>query len=282
MKTALTFLAILVAALVGHPVSAQETCGQRVTVDIRDSVTLTYSFGPADSGATPIAVLVLLAGGGGFLDLDENGCARALNGNTLTRNVARLRATGFTIALVDAPSDHHGRDGLGGFRTTSDHADDLGAVIADLRGRSPLPVLVVGSSRGTISAVNAASVLTGISAPEGVILFSPITSGRDNAYKAWVAQTVFDLPLGNIHQPILVVAHESDACIRTPSIKAPDILPRTNGAIEEMVMVTGGPAADSDITGVKACQGKYPHGFGGQDEMVVKLITDFVRKAALQ
>lgn len=258
MKLALTLLTFVATAIVALPATADDTCGQRITVDIRDGKTLTYSFGSADSGTPPIAALVLLAGGGGFLDLDETGCARALTGNTLTRNVTRLRAAGFATALVDAPSDHHGNDGLGGFRTKSDHADDLGAVIADLRGRSPLPVLVVGSSRGTISAVNAASVLTGISSPEGVILFSPITSGREGGRKAWVAQTVFDLPLGNIHQPVLVVAHESDACIRTPPLKAPDILPRTNGDIEEMVVVTGGPAADSDITGVKACQGKYP------------------------
>ncbi len=282
MKTAVTFLAILVATLTGHPVSAQETCGENITVDIRDGETLTYSFGRADNSAAPIAALVLLAGGGGFLDLDEHGCARQIKGNTLTRNVARLRAAGFTTALVDAPSDHHGRDGLGGFRTTSDHADDLGAMIADLRGRSPLPVLVVGSSRGTISAVNAASVLTGMFAPKGVILFSPVTSGRVGGHKAWVAQTVFDLPLGNIHQPILVVAHESDACIRTPPIKARDILPRTNGNTEEMVVVTGGPAADTGISGVQACQGKHPHGFGGQDALVIELITDLVIKAALQ
>ncbi|MBT5944842.1 MAG: hypothetical protein HN813_04030 [Rhodospirillaceae bacterium] len=278
MKAFLTLLVVTLTALASIPASADDTCGQLVKVDIRDGETQSYSYGTPDQA--PIAALVLLAGGGGALDLDENGCARNLKGNTLTRNVATLREAGFVTALTDAPSDYQSGDGLGAFRGTSSHGDDLGDVIADVRGRTAAPVYVVGSSRGTISAVNAAAYLSGISAPEGVILFSPITSGRENAYKAWVAQTVFDEPLEDIHQPILVVAHESDACARTPADKAPDILARTNGVAEEMVIVTGGPATNTGVKGVKACQGKYPHGFGGQDKLVVELITDFVGKAA--
>jgi len=273
MKLALAFLTFVVM-VVSLPVHAQETCGLRVTVDIRDGQTQAYSFGEAEG--TPVATLVLLAGGGGVLDLDENGCARKLTGNTLTRNVAAFRKAGFTTALVDAPTDHQSGDGLGGFRVRTEHADDLGAVIADVRGRSPLPIYIVGSSRGTISAVNAVAFLSGLFAPDGVILFSPVTAGFVGGRKPWVAQTVFDVRLGNITKPILVVAHESDTCIRTPPDKARDILPRTDGDREQMVMVTGGPATDTGATGVKACQGNLPHGFGGQDELVLKLISDFV------
>lgn len=279
MKLALTFLVCVVTAI-SFPVHAQETCGQRITVDIRDGKTQAYSFGTADTGSHTIAALVLLPGGGGVLDLDDDGCARNLTGNTLTRNVAALRKAGFATALVDAPTDYQSGDGLGGFRTHEDHADDLGAVIADVRGRSPLPIYIVGSSRGTISAVNAAASLSGIFAPDGVILFSPITSGFVGGRKAWVAQTVFDQPLDAITKPILVVAHESDTCVRTPPEKARDILLRTNGDIEEMVLITGGPAANTGVKGVKACQGKLPHGFGGQDERIVDLLTGFVGKAA--
>tara|TARA_R110002110_G_scaffold260260_2_gene475971 strand:+ start:5916 stop:6719 length:804 start_codon:yes stop_codon:yes gene_type:complete len=261
------------------PAHAQENCGELITVDIRDGEKQSYSFGPADTDGKPIATLVLLAGGGGVLDLDEAGCARKLTGNTLTRNVAGFRKAGFTTALVDASSDHQSGEGLGWFRVRTEHADDLGAVIADVRGRSPLPIYIVGSSRGTISAVNAAAFLSGIFAPDGVILFSPITSGFVGGRKAWVAQTVFDVRLEDISKPVLVVAHESDTCIRTPPEKARDILPRTNGDLEQMIMVSGGPAADTGITGVKACAGRLPHGFGGQDELVVKLITEFVGNA---
>ncbi|MEP4380553.1 MAG: hypothetical protein ABJ215_09390 [Alphaproteobacteria bacterium] len=280
MRTIFASLAIAFAASLSVPATADDTCGLRYTVDIRDGKAQSYSYGVVENGATPIAALVLLPGGGGALDLDENGCARYLEGNTLTRNVAALRKAGFVTALVDTPSDHLTGDGLGGFRTTEDHADDLGAIVADVRGRTALPVFIIGSSRGTISAVNAAANLAGIFAPDGVILFSPITSGFVGGRKAWAAQTVFDMALGNIHRPLLVVAHESDACIRTPPEKARDILSRTNGALEELVMVAGGPAANSGVKGLKACIGKYPHGFGGQDELVIELITEFIGKAA--
>lgn len=279
MKLVHTFLACVVTTFAVLPATADETCGELITVDIRDGQKQSYSFGKADGGATAVATLVLLAGGGGVLDLDDRGCNRNLKGNTLTRNVAAFRKAGFATALVDAPSDHRTGDGLGGFRVRTEHADDLGAVIADVRGRSPLPIYIVGSSRGTISAVNAAAFLTGLSAPDGVILFSPITSGRVGGRKAWVAQTVYDVRLGEITKPILVVAHESDTCIRTPPEKARDILPRANGDLEQMVMVSGGPATDTGVTGVKACIGKFPHGFGGQDELVVKLISEFVGNA---
>lgn len=279
MKVALILILTVMAALAVRPAWAQERCGETVTLSVRGQ-TLAYSYRPPDTDSAPIAALVLLPGGGGVLDLDEMGCARALTGNTLTRNVARLRAAGFATALVDAPSDHRGDDGLGGFRANLDHANDLGAVITSVRSLSPLPIYVVGSSRGTISAVNAAARLSENSAPAGVILFSPITSGFVGGRKPWVAQTVFDLPLGNIRQPILVVAHEGDACVRTPPAKARDILPRTNGSVEEMVMVTSGQGTDPGVRGVQACQGRMPHGFGGEDERVVKLISDFVRKTA--
>lgn len=278
MKLALTFLALVMTA-VSFPAHAQETCGQPITVDIRDGETQAYSFGPADANGTPRAALLLLAGGGGVLDLDDAACARKLRGNPLARNVDAFRGAGFATALVDAPSDHRAGDGLGGFRAREDHADDLGAIIADVRGRTALPVYIVGSSRGTISAANAAAHLSGIFAPDGVILFSPITSGFVGGRKAWIRQTVFDQPLEDISKPILVVAHERDACIRTPPDKARDILPRTNGAHEQMVMVTGGPTAASTVTGVKACQGRLPHGFGGQDELLVKLVSTFVGNA---
>jgi hypothetical protein len=52
----------------------------------------------------------------------------------------------------------------------------------------------VGTSRGTISAVNATARLSGLSAPAGM-LTSALMSGQSKAKKGWVAQTVFDLPL---------------------------------------------------------------------------------------
>src|SRR5262245_4548083 len=159
--------------------------------------------GPKEAPAGDPIALVLLVGGGGDLDLDERGCPRALKGNSLVRSLPHFHADGFVTALVDAPSDHQGGDGLGGFRTSPDHAADLGLVVTDVRRRTNGSVWVVGTSRGTISAANVASRFTSLATPDGVVLTSAVTSGfRGARGKPWVSQTVFDLKLDAIRSPV--------------------------------------------------------------------------------
>ncbi|KRC04296.1 hypothetical protein ASE11_04375 [Hydrogenophaga sp. Root209] len=67
------------------------------------------------------------------------------------RSVPLFNAAGFATAVVGAPTDFQGEDGLGGFRTDPRHAKELGQVIADLRARTRGAVWVVGTSRGAIS-----------------------------------------------------------------------------------------------------------------------------------
>jgi hypothetical protein len=158
----------------------------------------------------PVAV-VLLPGGGGHLDVDAYGCPRALKGNSLVRSIPHFRDLGFATALVDSPSDHTGEDGLAGFRSSSQHADDLGKVIVDVRARANGLVWLIGTSRGTISAANAASRLSGPAAPDGLVLTSALMSGAArSARKPWVTQSVFDLALDKIRMPVLVVGHAAD------------------------------------------------------------------------
>jgi hypothetical protein len=220
--------------------------------------------------------LVLLAGSGGHLDLDDKGCPRALTGNSLVRSLPYFHGSGFVTALVDAPSDHPGDEGLAGFRITAQHAEDVGKVIADVRARTNMSVWVVGTSRGSISAVNAAARLSGPSAPDGVVLTSALMSGFSGGRKAWVGQTVFDLPLETIRLPILVVGHAADKCSRSPAARMTDITARTNGAREQVITISGGPGW-SGASGVDACEGRAPHGFVDQELEVAAGMTRFIQ-----
>src|SRR5688572_26732917 len=101
--------------------AAPGTCGEVVTIPTHGSTTTRYAFA---SPPNVKVALVLLAGGGGHLDLDDKGCPRALTGNSLVRSIPNFHGAGFATALVDAPSDYPGDDGLGGFRITAAHADD--------------------------------------------------------------------------------------------------------------------------------------------------------------
>jgi len=252
-------------------------CGKVVTVESHDRTTTRYvlankSSAPRESHR---AALVLLAGGGGHLNLDEQGCPRALTGNSLVRSVPLFNDAGFVTVLVDAPSDHTGEDGLGGFRSAAKHADDLGKVVADVRRRLQLPVWMVGTSRGSISAANAASRLSGPSAPDGIVLTSALMSGTHGGLKSWVADTVFDLPLESIRVPVLVIGHAEDKCLRSPPSRMGEITARTKGVRQQVVTVTGGPGW-SGVVNVNACIGRSPHGYHEQEAMVVAGMARFI------
>jgi hypothetical protein len=254
-------------------------CGEVVTIPTHDRTTTRYALARPTASTTgePIAV-VLLPGGGGHLDLDAQGCPRALKGNSLVRSIPNFRDLGFVTALVDSPSDRVGEDGLAGFRSSSQHAEDLGKVIADVRTRANGLVWIIGTSRGTISAANTASRLSGPSAPDGLVLTSAVTSGARSAAKPWVSQTVFDLPLDKVRVPVLVIGHAADTCARTPPGSMDTITARTNGAREQVVTVTGGPGSPTGLqAGIDACLGRSPHGFIEQEAEVATGIARFIR-----
>lgn len=253
------------------------SCGEVVTIETHGRTTTRYALAHPEGAPTQgeRIALVLLVGGGGHLDLDDGGCPRALTGNSLVRSLPHFHNGGFVTALVDAPSDHPGDDGLAGFRITAQHAEDLGKVIADMRARTKLPVWLVGTSRGAISAVNAAARLSGPSAPDGLVLTSPLMSGGSIS---WVMQTVFDARLEAIRVPVLVIGHAADTCIRSPSSLLGNITARTSGAREQVVVVTGGPGgASAGFPSIAACVGRMPHGFIGQEAEVAAGIARFIR-----
>lgn len=269
---------VAVVTLAGLNVArVQSACGEIVRLPTHDRTTTLYSLAAPPAARPETISLVLLVGGGGHLNLDAGGCPQALRGNSLVRSLPHFHAAGFATALVDAPSDHPGDDGLKGFRLNGKHADDLGKVIADVRRHNGGPVWLVGTSRGTISAVNAAVRLAGPAAADGLILTSPITSGGKGVRRPWAAQTVFDVRLTAIQTPVLVVGHAADTCVRTPPSLNARITARTSGVREQVVTVTGGSGKGGGRRSVDACQGRTPHGFIGQEEAVAAGIARFVR-----
>lgn len=270
---------LLAGAALAQAQAAPAACGEVVTVNTHDHSTTRFAFAQPQGTVAPgsAIALVLLAGGSGHLDLDAKGCAQALKGNSLVRSAPLFNAAGMATALVDAPSDHHGEDGLGGFRISAQHAEDLGKVIAAVRARTQGAVWLVGTSRGSISAVNAASRLSGAAAPDGIVLTSALMAGQPGAKKAWVAHSVFDLALEAIQVPVLVVGHSADTCTRSPAGLMGNITARTNGAREQVVTVSGGPGARTAGASLEACEGRSPHGFAGQEAEVAAGIVRFVR-----
>jgi len=265
---------LLLGALLSGEAAANP-CGSLVTLPAHGATQLQYGLaGPVAPHAVRGA-LVLLAGGGGVLDLDAEGCPRLLTGNSLVRSAPLFRAAGWATALVDAPSDHRQEDGLAAFRTTAEHADDLGRVITDLRRRGHQPVWLVGTSRGSISAANAAARLRGAEAPDGMVLTSLLTVGTAGGRKPWTAQTVFDVPLEAVSIPALLVGHALDSCLRSPANAMPHVEARITSARRQVVVVAGGSGREGR-GGLDACEGRSPHGFHGQEAELATGILRFI------
>lgn len=271
--------------LAGAALGAQaaEPCGTLHSLATHAGTSSRYALAmPAEAKSSPLATLVLLAGGSGHVDLDErSGCARALKGNSLLRSQPLFVAAGFATVVLDAPSDQHGEDGLAGFRSAPAHAQDLALLIAALRQRmGGGPVWLVGTSRGSISAANAAARLSPEAGPDGLVLTSALMAGQPGARKPWVAQSVFDLPLEAIRQPLLLIGHEGDQCPRSPPGLMPRLAERAKAVARlRLVTMQGGPGLGVGA-GLEACEGRAPHGFVGQEAELVEAIGQFVRGVA--
>jgi hypothetical protein len=255
------------------------TCGEVITVETHDRTTTRYSLRRPTAGqAQDVRIaLVLLIGGGGNINLDVKGCPRSLSRNVLMRMRPLLHAAGFSSALVDAPSDSTDGDGLAEFRVKPQHAEDLAKVIADVRARNNGAVWLIGHSRGSISAANAAARLAGTGAPDGVILLSAMMSGDPRAKKPLARQSLFQLPLEAIKAPVLVIGHAADNCERSPAGMMDRITARTDSVREQAAIVTGGPIKPGRPMNLAACEVGEPHDFVDQEAEVGAGIVRFIR-----
>lgn len=214
----------------------------------------------ADSGGTPKAVAVLFPGGKGRVGLpgDISQLRARLSGNFLVRTREMFRDGEISVALVDVPSDHpRGMDD--GFRTGSQHVEDIAAVVKDLRGRFPAAkVFLVGTSRGTLSAAHVGRALGG--AVDGVVLTSTVLwSGRRG-------MSLSDFDFGAIRAPLLFVHHAEDGCRVCPYSAAESL-----GGAYPLITVRGGKPAEAG-----ACQGLSAHGYFGKEAETVAAIKSWM------
>lgn len=215
----------------------------------------------------PDTVLVLLSGGGGHLGVYDNGTMQH-DGNFLVRSRELFVRRGHAVVLVDTPSDR--RELAGTFRDSPEHAADLGAVVAWARATFGKPVWIVGTSRGTHSAANAAMTLRGAQAPDGVVLTSTILAG--NRFGSSSARPVQDWKLQELHIPVLVMHHREDACQVTPPSRLPELMAKLAGTRSTLLTYTGGS------TQGPLCEAFAHHGFNGIEDQVVGDMSAWIRE----
>jgi len=236
-----------------------------VMLSTRGGATQSYLLAAPATGK-PQVVAILFPGGPGKVNLErEAGRAVLDRGNFLVRSRRLFSHAGVVAAVVDAPSDQ-AKGMHNSFRKSEAHAEDIRAVVNDLRKRyAGLPVYLVGTSMGTVSAAYVGRALG--TEVAGVVLtssaFNP--SGRRSKHGD---SNLSDFDLADIKAPVLLVHHREDGCVTCPYDEAS----RRAGKIP-LISVTGGRAPESG-----PCEAMSAHGYLGKEDVTVEAISNWMEK----
>jgi len=199
----------------------------------------------------PIASAILYPGASGVVSAERN--------NFLIRVAGAFAAAGVTAAVADAPSDHAGGMDTA-FRASEAQAADTASVVAFLRGRAAVPVWLVGTSRGSISAANAA-VRLGPSIIAGLVLTSSVWAGGMSA-----------VPFGTVRVPVLIVHNRDDSCNASPFAQAEQTFATlTMAPAKQFLAVAGGSSRGNP------CGAMSAHGYLGIEDQVVPPIVAWIK-----
>lgn len=243
-RAIIQLLAMLAALAAGGSAAAED----QISLPSRPNVTQPILFQPASS---PVGSVVLFTGAHGVIAVTQ--------GNFLLRVRGSFASQGISVAAIDAPSDH--ASGLSDdYRASADAAQDLAAVVAFLKAKVPVPVWLVGTSRGSISAANGAARL-GPSQVAGVVLTSSVWAGG-----------MARVPLASITVPTLIVHNRQDGCVESPPSGAePALAALTAAPVKQLVFVSGGTPKGNPCGGLSA------HGYYGIEDQVVPIVIDWIK-----
>jgi hypothetical protein len=260
---------LLFAALLPLFAGLQAAAAQSATVEVvsRGQNVRTLLLKPD----APVASVILLAGGHGKLDLSPDGKIGWGAGNQLVRTRAAYARAGFVTMVPDIAPDLKTASGtVNYYRVGAPHAHDIGAMVKYLRTLKA-PVVVVGTSRGAISAANAAAKLSGPERPDALVMTAPMLMPVDG--KTPSAHMAADGDAKRLQLPILIVGNKKDSCRYTlpASIDAFKRWLASAGGQADVVMLDGPPGSGDP------CEARSAHGFFGIDEQVVATVGNWIK-----
>jgi hypothetical protein len=221
----------------------------------------------------PTAIVILIPGGKGLIQLTPNGTDGTLDVNSdnfLVRSRSLFAGHNFYTVTLDAATDFYLLPGgLTDEQGSAAHVSDILTVIAWARSSMPgLPVWVVGTSRGTGGAFVAASYSPTLGGPDGLVFSSSINDSTD-------PDSLLMATLGNITVPVLLLNDAGNTCTGTTSagqaavIKALKLSPR-KGTVQ---LPSGGLTALTDN-----CHEFSDHGYFGIEDTAVRDIAAWIAK----
>jgi pimeloyl-ACP methyl ester carboxylesterase len=252
--------------MTGVPAHSQEI----VTLNTRPGVTQTFFITslPKD----PQAVAILFPGSGGFIRIRrEEESIKFGDDNFLVRSRREFIRRGVIAAIVDAPSDQQRNRGMTDeFRKSEQHFTDISAVADNLGKRfSSLPLFLIGTSRGTVSAATLGARFGPRIA--GVVLSaSMFRAAGPRSREPGSGLSGFDF--STIKTALLFVHHVNDQCSVTPYGDAARLADRY-----PLISVFGGRSPQSD-----PCEALSAHGFFGKETETIEQIVNWMLKRPFQ
>ena len=241
------------AGILACTLAAGAAADESVVVPTRPGITVALTL--VSAAGPPRAAAVLFPGGTGV----ANPARIDKNKNFLVRIRHDLAARGIAVAVVDVPSDK----GAGGidpnFRASVEAGQDIAAVVAEMKRRASVPVWLVGTSNGSISAANGA-VRVGPPQVAGAVLTSSVWSGGMSY-----------VPIEKIAVPVLIVHNRNDACPAANFAGAELGLARLADAPAKELVPVSSTASES-----QPCEALAPHGYLGIEAQVVGIVADWM------
>jgi hypothetical protein len=206
------------------------------------------------------ATVILLAGGEGVVQIGSGG--ETGNNNFLIRSRNLWAPYGINAVILGSPDNRS----LLGQRSQPGYAAALGVAVDFARSRSNVPVWLVGTSQGSVAAVNGAARLGGKVA--GVVLTSSVTQASRSG------ETAFGAGANAIAVPALVVSNSRDACRASPTADAQTLLATMAASPRKEAILVDSSAIQSD-----PCEALSPHGYLGIEASVIGRIANWINAA---
>jgi hypothetical protein len=212
----------------------------------------------------PWATVVMLPGGTGKVGIERDGEIRHPD-NFVVRSRALWTDSGVAVVIPDTID----RANLRGERSSPRYAELVDDLIAFASAQSQVPVFLLGTSQGSIAAMNGASHAK----PDrlaGVVLTESVSRMGGSH------ETVFDAHPDAVHVPALIVSNRDDRCTVAPPGDARRIAAAMTAAPSvEVIMVAGGIVRTK-----RPCGSLSPHGYYGIESEVVNDIVRWMRQHA--
>lgn len=210
--------------------------------------------------ANPRGIIIMLPGGAGDIGLEENGGIRH-GDNFVVRTRGLWNRRGFAVLIPDTID----RANLRRHRSSPGYARIVNDLVAFAHRQGPEPVFLLGTSQGTIAAVNGAA-----HAPAGSVAGVVLTESV--SVMGGSRETVFSADPQKIRAPVLVVANRDDRCNVAPPQAAQRIADAVTASRDVHVLMVAGGITRSK----KDCGSLTPHGYYGIEDQVVDAISQWL------